>query len=397
MRSRWAWVSLAGVAALVAVTVVLALTFSSIPWPDNADAVFVLAGLAPAVVGAVLAVRRPENAVGKLLSVIGAAWLLGEASRAYMWMSLHTSLPATGVASWLVAWLFAPAWMLIPILLAVYPSGRVASSWLRVPVRVYFTLVGVMAAWGMVSPASLEPYGGYLSGFSNPLRVDALAAFEASSLGAVVDVSSISAVVTLALLAIVDLIRRWRGSRGVERLQIRTFALSALVMVLLFMMGAVMAALDAPPTIENLTTTVALSVPSIAIGVAILRYRLYEIDRLISRTVSYVVVAGLLAAVFASVAIGLPRLVGVPGESPVLVAGATLAVAALFNPLRRRVQARVDRRFNRARYDAQREVDQFAERLRDEVELRDLNDDLIGVVSKTLMPSGVALWVRSER
>jgi hypothetical protein len=135
----------------------------------------------------------------------------------------------------------------------------------------------------------------------------------------------------------------------------------------------------------------------VGVGLAVLRYRLYDIDRILSRTVTYILVVGLLAAMFASVAIGLPQLLGLTEGSPMLVAAATLAVAALFNPLRRRIQARVDRRFNRARYDAQQEIDRLTQRLRTDMEIVDIADELLGVVTKTMQPASAGVWIREER
>jgi hypothetical protein len=137
---------------------------------------------------------------------------------------------------------------------------------------------------------------------------------------------------------------------------------------------------------------IALNAIPAAIGVAILRYRLYDIDKLISRTVSYAVVAAVLVAVYAGCALALGSLVG--RDNPLAVAGATLAAAALFTPLRRRVQEFVERRFDRSRYDAERVVDDFASRLRQEVDLDGLTTDLTAVVGQTLRPVTVSLWLR---
>lgn len=396
MRWRWIWTAVPLIAVAIGVVIVISLVVAGIPWPENADAVYTLAGIAPALVGGLLAVRQPENVVGKLLVLIGSAWLLGEASRLYLWMSLHTDLPGTEVAAWLMSWLFAPAWMLVPLLLAVFPSGIVATRWLKWPVRVYVLFVVVFALTAMVVPQSLGAYGQYLASFTNPLGVDALATFDNQLLAAAVDIGSIAAVAFLAVAATVDLVRRWRHSAGVVRLQIRIFALGALTMIMLFVVGALAALGGIPRFLENLVTTLALSAPPLAVGFAVLRYRLYEIDRLISRTVSYALVIGALAVLYAGVAIWLPQTVGLPADAPLLVAAATLAVAALFNPLRRRIQTGVDRRFNRARYDAQQEVDRFTERLRGDVDVEGLAHDVLEVVADTLQPVSMSVWIKDE-
>lgn len=199
------------------------------------------------------------------------------------------------------------------------------------------------------------------------------------------------------IVSVVSLIRGFRRATGIERLQLRWLATAGAAAVIVWAVAIVVVdALLGGDAAAAALTVFGLALIPIAVGVAVLRYRLFEIDRLISRTISYALVVGALAAVFAAVAIGLPRLVDVPEDNPVLVAGATLAVAALFNPLRRRVQTVVDRRFNRARYDSQREVDRFAERLRDELEIEDLTGEMLDVVAKTMQPSGVSVWISGE-
>jgi uncharacterized membrane protein YbhN (UPF0104 family) len=136
-----------------------------------------------------------------------------------------------------------------------------------------------------------------------------------------------------------------------------------------------------------------MAIPA-AIGVAITRYRLYEIDRLISRTVSYLLVIGLLVGVYAGLVALLQ--VFVPSDNPLVVAASTLAVAALFNPVRKRIQDWVDRRFNRSRYDAERVMDSFASTLRDRVEVGDVVDGWVGVVSETMQPTAVGVWIRDR-
>jgi hypothetical protein len=133
----------------------------------------------------------------------------------------------------------------------------------------------------------------------------------------------------------------------------------------------------------------------VAVAIAVLRYRLYEIDRIISRTVSYAVVVAFLALLFFGVVTVLSSLLA--AESDLAIAGSTLAVAALFNPVRRRVQVWVDRRFNRSRYDTQRVMDRFAGSLQDRVDSQEVVDGWVGVVSETMQPASVAVWVREGR
>lgn len=400
VTGRFLWAGCAVGATLVALTTLVALIVSPAPWHD--DAVYVFGGLAPALVGAVIVLRKPDNSIAKLLVVIGSVWLVGEASRIYLWMSRYVDVPTTDLAAWLVGWIFAPAWFLLPVLLAVFPSGTVGSTWLRRTVRVYTVFMVAVTVLSSVAPQDHgEASGDYLAGFDNPFALAALSSFDDSpagrAVGAGLDGLSGAAVLVLGLITVVDLIRRWRRSEGAERLQMRAFALGALVMVLLLVVSSAMAAFGSNQLLENLGTTLAVSAPSLAIGVAVLRYRLYQIDRLVSRTVTYALVAGLLAAMFAAIAVGLPQLLGIGEESPLAVAGATLAVAASFNPVRHRIQASVSRRFDRSSYDAQREVDRFSEQLRDLVLVGDVSDAMLSVVAETMRPVGLSLWLADEK
>jgi hypothetical protein len=198
-----------------------------------------------------------------------------------------------------------------------------------------------------------------------------------------------------ALLAAVSLIVRYRRQRGVERLQIKWFAFAVVnVIVLMTAREILEGSVPIPPVIWDLLFGVSVLALPIAIGASVMRYRLYEIDRIVSRTVSYALVVGLLAAVFFVVVTALTSVL--PGGSDLAVAASTLAVAALFNPLRRRIQLWVDRRFNRSRYDAQKVMNGFASSLRDRVDPDAVVDGWVGVVSETMHPSAAGVWVRGR-
>jgi hypothetical protein len=191
--------------------------------------------------------------------------------------------------------------------------------------------------------------------------------------------------------AAVCVVLRFRSSRGVERQQMRWVAAGAAAAV-----GGLLVSLPsglgiAPDAISNIIYP-ALLCPPVAIGVAVLRYRLWDLDRLISRTVTYTLVTVLLVVPYLLVVPAASRLA--QGSGSLAVAAATLAVAALFSPLRRRVQDLVDRRFNRRRYDAARTVDGFAARLRDQVDLDALQGELLAVVDQTVQPAQASLWLR---
>jgi len=202
--------------------------------------------------------------------------------------------------------------------------------------------------------------------------------------------------------AAASLVIRRRRAVGVERAQLSwvVFALVVLAITIagtfVFILASIALGRGDPGDDAWGPAFLAMTLFPVAFAVAILRFRLFDIDRLVSRTVSYAALVGLLTAVFASIAVFLPQVLGLGEDSPLVVAGGTLATAALFSPLRHRIQNKVDRRFNRARYDAQQEVDRFAGRLRTEVGLEDLTDEVLTVVDVTMQPASAAVWVRGS-
>jgi hypothetical protein len=201
--------------------------------------------------------------------------------------------------------------------------------------------------------------------------------------------------VMVIVLGALSLIGRYRKASGVERGQLKwvAMALVAALLGLAFMLVSEVLGFEGELVGLVPWLVAGLGFPA-AVAIAILRYRLYDIDRIISRTVSYAIVAAVLVAIYAGFAVVLGAVVG--RSNPLAVAGATLAAAALFNSVRRRVQGFVDRRFDRSRYDAGRVVDEFASRLRSEVDLDGLKDDLSNVVGRTLRPATARLWLRGE-
>jgi hypothetical protein len=203
------------------------------------------------------------------------------------------------------------------------------------------------------------------------------------------------AVTALAVaVAAASLVVRFRRARGIERQQLGWVALAAALMLLAVPVVLVAVALGIPILVDWVAAVWVVVLP-VAVGAAILRYRLYDLDRIISRTLAYSLLTLLLGGGYAVVVLGLGQLLG--RESPLVVAAATLAVAALFQPARRRVQAGVDRRFNRRRHDATRIVEGFGARLRDQVDLDTLTADLLAVVGQTMQPTQASLWLRSPR
>ena len=223
----------------------------------------------------------------------------------------------------------------------------------------------------------------------NPLAFSALRPVQIA-----VGIAGGAIILVSLLVAAVSLVLRYRRARGVERLQLRWLAFAGGLGAGLLLVVAVVAGLSNRDGIVLAALGAMVALLPLATGAAILRYRLYDLDRIVSRTVAYGLLTVLLGLGYAGVVLGLGRLVG--RDSSLVVAAATLAVAAVFQPLRRRVQAVVDRRFNRRRYDAARTVEGFAARLRDQVDLDALHGELLAVVDQTIQPTAASLWLRPQ-
>jgi hypothetical protein len=353
-----------------------------------AFAAVALALVSSAIVGAVVASRRPGHPVGWLLLGIGLAIplnLLVESYAKYGVMVRPGSLPGASylvgfaVLSFTVIWLSFAGFVLL-----LTPTGSLPSprwGWWAGAAGAAPAVFVVAAA---VQPDPLAP-----DWYGNPLAVPAL-----YRILAVPGVAALAVVLASVLVGAVSLLLRFRRARGVERLQLRWLALAAALAGCLLLVALVAGYLGLDPVVlASISLCVALL--PLATGAAILRYRLYDLDRVISRTVAYALLTVLLGLGYAAVVLGLGRLLG--RESSLVVAAATLAVAAAFQPARRRIQRAVDRRFNRRRYDAARTVEGFAARLRDQVDLGALHGELLAVVDQTMQPTSAWLWLRSPR
>jgi hypothetical protein len=350
----------------------------------TSDAVpLVLAVASAATVGAVLASRRPRHPVGWLLLALALAVVASGVATGYAYYGLLArpgALPAAGYAA-IYNGVSAPvAAACVSFVLLLTPTGSLPSPrwrWLEW-VAVAAVVVGVVGS----ARLPLDPP---FASVHNPLAIDALR-------GPLNWVSFAGWVLTgLSVpVAAASLVVRFRRARGVERLQLRWLVLAA------GLEGALVALLVALIPTGNETalgfvTAICVAVLPLATGAAILRYRLYDLDRIISRTVAYALLTVLLGGGYAVVVLGLGQLVG--RGSSLLVAGATLAVAAAFQPVRRRIQAAVERRFNRRRYDTTRTIDGFRTRLRQHVDLDTLTSELLAVVDQTMQPAHVSLWL----
>jgi hypothetical protein len=343
--------------------------------------------LGSATVGLVLALRRPANPIGWLYGAAGLAWAYTIPLDPWIDQLVreHRSLPlvaqvvaATADLSW------APAIALgvtLPALLL--PNGHLRSRRWRLVVVTSVTGVVLAVVGGALAPGPLEEMGID----DNPFGL-------AGPAGQVAATLTIVGVLLHWLClppAAVCVVLRFRSSRGVERQQMRWVAAGVAAAVGALLLGLPSGLGFAPDWISYIIFP-ALLCPPVAVGVAVLRYRLYDLDRVVSRTLTYGLLTVLLGFGYAAVVLGLGRLL--PEGSSLVVAAATLAVVAAFAPLRRRVQEQVDRRFNRRRYDAAGTVEAFAARLRDQVDLDALHGELLAVVDRTMQPTRASLWLR---
>jgi hypothetical protein len=353
---------------------------------NGADWVVALAFVtAFATVGALLAWKRPENPIGWLLSVSGLAYSLGIFT--ILLAHFHTTLT---LGNWL-GWTWFVGLGLCVFIVLLFPTGHLPSRRWR---PVAWAAGAGLAGW-VLGNAFAPTILSNSPSTPNPVGVTG----PAGDIFKVMAASGEVLVAATGLAAIVSLAFRYRRASTAERAQLKWLVYAGgLIVVALLAEIPVEQALgtgDAATNLQNAVSTGAVALVPVAIGIAILRYRLYDIDRVISRTVAYAIVTGLLVGVYAGLVLLATGVLKV--HSTVGVAAATLVAAALFNPVRRRVQKQVDRRFNRARYDAERTVAAFAARLKDAVDLDAVRDDLAAVVQTTLEPAHLWVWTQDQR
>jgi hypothetical protein len=354
-----------------------------------ASGAVLLAWVSSATVGTVLASRRPRHPVGWLLLGVALAVALSILVEAYARYGLVVrpgSLPGArylagfAVLSFTVVWLSCAGFVLL-----LTPTGSPPSPRWRWWARVAAAAPVLAVVAGAVQPDPLAP-----DWYGNPLAVPAL-----YRLLAVPGVAAIVVVLASVPVGAASLAVRFRRARGTERLQLRWLALAGALAAGLLLVGLVAGVLGRDPVVLACLSLCVALLP-LATGAAILRYRLYDLDRIVSRTLAYGLLTVLLGLGYAAaVLLAGQAFGGIGGQPPGwAVAGLTLVVAAAFQPARRRVQRLVDRRFNRRRYDAARTVDAFAARLRDQVDLRALHGELLAVVDQTVQPASASLWLR---
>ncbi len=370
------------VAGVLALLTLLGVVVLVIDRPLNSGSLLMLAALVFVAVGTLVVVKA-GNRLGWIVSLIGIA-LIG-AGVSEFWIDRgYVAAGAIGGTLWF-SW-----FVLAGFLMLWFPTGRVPSRrWRFVE---WLGFVGVLVALSYMFSAQIctdsgddglcriwvdNPIG--LSWMPNP-EYGPLANLNYAVLGGFV------------LLALSAIVFRFVRSRGVERLQLKWMVSSAVFIVAL---AFIEEGLELPLWIDDTLFAAGVAALPVSMGVAVLKYRLYDIDRIISRTLGYALVVVFLGFVYVTVAVWLPtRLTG--EQSPIFVAGATLLAAALFNPLRRRIIHALDRRFHRSRYDSDLEMSDFAGRLREQVDMERLTSDWLGVVIRTMSPATAGVWMRER-
>jgi hypothetical protein len=341
----------------------------------------VVLSLAFVTVGAFLGGRRSANPVGWLLLGWGLVMAFSAFTGAYVERGLVRdpgSLPGPDWAAWAEAVVWHPAFALLAFLLLLFPHGRLPSrrwrpfAWFTV--AAYLTLSLSAAA----APGAVDLY---YPAAASPVRLPV------AGLADTVFGWLLPGQLLLLLIALASVVLRLRRASGEERQQVKWFVYTVVTVTVAFVAGIVVFGGGVLFPLFGL-------IP-VSVAVAVFKYRLYDIDRLINRTLVYGLLTALLIGVYAALVFLLGRLLDpATGDSALAVAASTLTVAALFQPARRRLQELVDRRFNRRRYDAARTVERFSGRLRDHVDLDTLSSELLAVVDRTVQPASASLWLR---
>ncbi|HET6661259.1 MAG TPA: hypothetical protein VFH16_15190 [Rubrobacter sp.] len=385
------WAVTVTLTAMSLVLLVLNLRYPNAPIPNYllGNALVVI----DVTVGALVASRRPENPVGWLLCLSSVAVSTSTFTSLYAIYALLArpgSLPAGEASAWIAAWILPIIIGLQISYVLLFPTGRLPSrrwrclAWLTAA----FVLVGVV-----LSAFSPGAYFGALGPIRNPLGIEGFTTFYAAVL-------YIFAPVLYVAIAFA-VFMRLRRAVGVERQQLKWFAYAVAIFAIGTTLNVINFAIDAPSWLQwaaNAIFTAAGTTIPISIGIAILRYRLYDIDILINRTLVYGSLTVTLVALYFGGIVVLQRMfVLLTGQQSTLaVVASTLVIAALFTPLRRRIQSFIDRRFYRRKYDARKTLEDFSAQLRNETDLNVLSDDLVGVVAETMQPAHVSLWLRPE-
>jgi hypothetical protein len=389
LASARAWRIALGVLALLSYAAAVPLTVVSHQLGNGVIAAVI--GIPCAAVGWLVTRRQPTNPIGWLFLITGVSMALTTAGGDYGYLVYredhHLPFAPAGLA---LSAFWGPSLALFGVAVALFPDGRMPTRFWRAVLRIYWAILAILIL------ATCVAIGQALA--AHPIRVDSTAGLAALDhpagwYNAVQGPGGLVAIV-LSLVFITRQALSWRRATGERRQQLKWLASGAAVTLVCLFLATAYSTPGRATTLLGVIGSLAwfgVAALPVCIGVAILKYRLYEIDRIISRTLAYAIVTGLLVGLYAGLVLLATQVLRF--SSPVAVAASTLVAAALFSPVRRRVQHAVDRRFNRARYDAERTVTAFAARLQDAVDPDAVHADLTAVVHAALEPTHVSVWL----
>ncbi len=381
-RAAWlAWL----ICGLTVVSIACAVALAFLNRSDVRAVIFPLCLTLSAVVGGLVASRRPANPVGWFF--LGSGGCFAITLVAYQYATY--GLPGAQAMAWLQSWLWVPGAMLLLCFLPLYfPDGRLVSRRWRWVARLALFLCVTGAALFALSPREQE------GGIVNPLGIEAL-----RPVSDLLEPAYLALYFFLWFASAASLVVRFRRSGSLERQQIKWLAFAASVVPVWFLISAPIEAASRT-LFDVLEALIFVALIPVAAGVAILRYRLYDIDVIINRTLVYGALTAILVVVYfggvATTQAIFRTLTGQQEQPQLAIVVSTLIIAALFNPLRRRIQAFIDRRFYRRKYDTRKTLEAFSAKLRDETDLEALNAELVGVVRETMQPSHISLWQRPD-
>jgi len=350
--------------------------------------------LAFSTVGALIVARRPGNAIGWILCAAGLTIGATTLASGYAVFSLAgpSRLPGTEWAAWFAYWIWVPG--VGPAMtfgLLLFPDGRLPSRRWRVVGWLAVVALATLAFGSAFTPGPLSDY----PEVTNPLGLALLkeSVLEDGGVGWVLLPASV-------VISAVSIAVRYRRATGEERQQIKWFVFASVLLAVGWSAQNVTSGSgELQVTFSYLLGITSLLGIPVAVGIAILRHRLYDIDHIINRTLVYGALTAMLALVYLGGVVLLQQAFrGLTGqESQLAIVASTLAIAALFNPLRGRIQTFIDRRFYRRKYDARKTLEAFSNKLREETDLDALNNEMVGVVRETMQPAHISLWLRPER
>ena len=359
------------------------------PWRDQA--VFIVGVIGAPLLGGLIASRRPENPYGWVWLGLGLSFalvVLAEPYAAYALVVEPGSLPAPRAVNTVLGLGWGMLITLMPFVLLLFPTGRLPSQ------RWRFLAWIVLAAGASMLPLGLLSLESGFGPVESPFAVGGVAGEAITTL----DFPLVLVIFAAVILSALSLVVRYHWASGVERQQLKWFALAAVGIGGLIVADQLSLDRLLGDALWNLLADATFAGLYVAVGIAILRYRLYDIDLIINRTLVYAVLTATLALVYfggvATTQTLFRALTGQEQQPQLAIVVSTLVIAALFMPLRRRIQAFIDKRFYRRKYDAAKTLEAFSARLRDETDLDRLGDDLGGVVTETMQPAHVSLWLR---